>query len=548
MCGKVQRYGAAVVAVLLFAAVGLGAQNWQEIIPLGDSAYAILDDLYLEAGLARYSGARPFSAAEFTRAFERIPVGRLSRTGQASLERGLARLSLHPQYEEEGDFAFRGSLAAGLEGYLHLPIDASGRAGTPYAWSYGYEERMPIVTAAADVFAGSQLWMGLVFDFKAEYRAIDDRMSPAGQDAGRSETNHLNLVSKASDLDTFFPFRGAMAFGGDSLSVEFGRDYLDWGNGRTGNLIVSNYTDYYDFIRLAVFSKVFKFSSMFSSFTPNLGAGERFLGLTAHRLEFAPLEMLRISVTESLALGNGFIPDYVHDLNPLLIYHGWLAPERANSLMTIEVDLAPMRFVNLYGQFGVDEFQTVAETEAGSFDKATALGYLAGIRSSLPLGDGYLRAGYEFVLTDPWLYNRYAAPYYRSQRRVWSFIVPALDEWVIKPTGYGAGPDALVHDVEVAYELPGVFKAALGFGWMAKGEIDLTTPYPTAGSASFFAKTPYGVAEIRGELRLGGSWTVLPFLELNATARYIQTDNTGHVTGNTTSDVELVLGARATLR
>jgi hypothetical protein len=533
----------AALAIMTQVALPLaGEANRQEIIPLGDPVYASLDDLYLEAGFARYSGARPFSAAEFEAALARIPPGRLSSGGLAALELARERLSRAPLYSEGETFAFNGSLSASVEGYAHLPVDDSGRAGAPYAWSYGYEERPPFLSLTAELSLSSFMWAATAFDFKEEYRAIDDRMSPAGSGARRSEKNHLSIPGKLTDLDTFFPFRGAMAIGAGAVSAEFGRDYLDWGNGRTGNLVLSGYTDYYDFLRLAIFSRAFKFSSIFSSFPvdPDSPQKERFLGLTAHRLEFSPWGFLRLTVMEALALG-GVDQDIdpIHDLNPVAVYHAWLTPDRTNSMMSAELELSPLKYVNAYAQVALDEFQTPAETEAGSVGKPNALGYLAGLRSSLPLGGGVLRLGYEFVKTDPWLYNRSSPPYYRSQRRIWSFVDPALDEWVVKPIGYEAGPDALVHDAEAAFEAPGAYGAALGFRWTAKGPVDLTTPY---------LKSPAGATEERAELRLSGGWRVLPPLELTSQLRYIWVRNAGHSRGASTQDMELALGLRSTLR
>lgn len=84
------------------AAENSASGNLQKIIPLDSPAYAAIDSLYLEQGLVLPSASRPYSAAEFRTALDRVHPEGLSKAGKASyliVERVISHRSM---YREPG--------------------------------------------------------------------------------------------------------------------------------------------------------------------------------------------------------------------------------------------------------------------------------------------------------------------------------------------------------------------------------------------------------------------------------------------------------------
>ncbi|MCX7024888.1 MAG: hypothetical protein NT080_09735 [Spirochaetes bacterium] len=547
---------AAAAFVALASAGKASAQNFQDIIPLESSLYRWADDLSLIAGMTIPSTVRPWSRAEALKVLRRIArdgdlESAAARRLYAACESGLETT---PIVAETDGFAFAAEPSASLEAYALIPVSVTGSAdASEFARVVDYRDRLPMADLPLSAWAGDFLAGMVQFTVRDDYRLVDDSWSGASGYSGYESPDDLPAFSLNAtsllNVDTFLPFRAWFAGGNGSFSIQFGRDALSWGNGLTGNLMLSDSADYHDFVRVRVFADAFSFSSVFAAIQSDDDEPDRVpAGFASHRLEWRWKDLGTIAFSESLAIQDADSAlGLIHDMNPLLVYHGWLAPERANSLMTAELTVTPWKRVAAYGQFALDETRTGPEAEAGD-EKAQATGWLAGVRAAVPLGEGYVRAWVEGALTDPWLYNRYNAPYYRWQRRIWSFVEPQCGFWPVKPIGYFAGPDALVAAGSVGYELPGEWRASFAFTWVGKGEIDLTTDYPTDPGAGLSATTPTGVPENRYEAVLSGEWQAREWLTLSSTFACTAVDSVGHVRGDREFFIELAVGATVSYR
>ena len=163
---------------------------------------------------------------------------------------------------------------------------------------------------------------------------------------------------------------------------------------------------------------------------------------------------------ESVTFGN-FIPELIRDLNYLMVFHNWTIPERTNSLMTVEFTVNPWKYFNVYGQVAMDEFTTEYEADRDGNGGPPIFGYMAGAKGAGPLGSGYLSLVGEWVLTNPWLYNRKSSPYFYNTRRIYSLVTDYW-EYIAKPLGYEYGCDSIVYYGEVSYRVPGLWTAGNG--------------------------------------------------------------------------------------
>ncbi len=529
---------AAAAVVILAAVVALpaGAQNDRRILPLSSPVYRQVDLLYLELGLAPASQARPWSQAELGSILGRIDESRLSGAGRrtlAQVERNLRRRSL---YAEAGPAAFNAGLELNLEHYLHVPLSSSPPAAIgDYVWTHGYEQRLPVFTVPLELWLWDSLYAAFDLTMKEEHGAVSNPGLPG------IENNRWNLPDPSRFyIDLYFPFRAFVSLGGDHWDVQLGRDSLNWGNGLTGNFLLSEYADFYDFLRAATWWKRFRIELFYAELDPwepsQDGSGGfsdvTYKSLLAHRLELRILERVLLAVTESAVFANTF-PTLIKNFNPLMIYHNWANPDY-NIMLTAELTVSPWRYVNLYGQFDLDELTLGIERQRLGRYFPNMLGWLLGFDGAVPLGPGYLGFAAEYAHTDPWLYNRDGGPYFTYVRRIKATVIQTTPYFVLKPLGYQEGPDALVGFFALGYSVPDLFAVQLDLKLAAKGERTLQTKFaPVEGEA-----TPTGTPEYRRVVHLHAQVSPWEILTFGTDLYFIGVMNAGHASGAYTNDLE----------
>ena len=189
------------------------------------------------------------------------------------------------------------------------------------------------------------------------------------------------------------------------------------GVGETGNLIVSDSPDYHDFARLTGYWRRFKYSGLWlglasqydtynappQNTTDNYTNNPR--NFLLHRIDIAVLDRLSVSIMEGILVG-GVPLDLVY-FNPVMIFHNLFRWHDASSILALEAAFNPWRYMELYGEFVLNEFATAFEQTRYPEDRIpNAFGCLGGVRARIPLGAGYLDGGGEFVYVNPWMYLR----------------------------------------------------------------------------------------------------------------------------------------------
>jgi len=519
--------------VLFLTSAALFAQNNQTVLPADWDKLQELDRLFLESGLAVPFRTRPYSIEELKFYLKRINSSRLSPAGRQSLRTINADLKQRSLYSEEGGLAFNTALILNLESYLHSN-------SSPALWLHGYEERLPMVSVPLELWLFDTLYAHSTMDIKEGYRTI--QLNPE---------NYFNLFSLEHNLveaDWNFPFRTFFALGGEHWLFQLGREQLNWGNGRTGNLMLSDYADYYDGVRFTTFWRRFKFTTAYIVLQPWLfvNNGDLYKAFFGHRFEFNLFDRLNISLAESVTFGNKY-PE-LSDFNPFMLYHNWFISERANSLMTLDFELNPAKRLNIYGQVAVDEFKT--SNDAGGVPNA--MGYLGGIQGFIPLGSGYLDMGAEAVYTDPWFYHDwYPLLQHTTRRRIHT----AYDEygggkydWIDKPLGYFTGPDTILQSYYIGYGVSGRFQSLLELRIIHHGRIRIDgTDATTTFTVDFKQdpnwadlKTPTGTPEVKWIIRLHLSIHPTRSLTLSSDLYSLWIKNYLNVPGDNQRDLQWV--------
>ena len=370
-----------------------------------------------------------------------------------------------------------------------------------------------------------------------------------------SEVTQGDLDNKMGGFDFLFRFASSNLY--LSLFVD------DWGMGQTGNLLLSDYSDFYNIIRFTTFWEKFKYTAVYIGLdswltdeekeideTENGLAGgyynfkEQYKALLAHRLEFRTTEQLNISFNESIIFGNKYIN--ITELNPVFVFHNLFSPEYSNAMISMEADYTPTKGLNIYLQYALDEFQIPGYEDEDT--RPAADGVMTGFRYIEPVKSGYLTFSGEFALTDPYLYNRWhPLTRFTNRRRIWSNIEPDGYEYINKPIGYQYGPDAIIFYAKIGYSVSALYSADIDARYSIKGELNdsLDDPqsYKTGEDANSLSAGS-GITE--NELVVGFHSTVFPLsrFSLSADLYWIDIANYNHSSGKSVNDLELAVSGK----
>jgi hypothetical protein len=328
-----QRIAGLFCLLLLASPILARADGAQRVMPLSSPLYELIDALYLEQGMAHANMARPWTAEEASSILGRIDPGPLSPAGSNAYTEGSRLLRWEPGFSE-GAYSLRAGIELTVEAFEHVNIDRDGEArDLDYSWQHGYEERKSLLKIPLAAEYGDALFLEAVIEAKEERNAVGDPASDGTLMPGAVLSNHFNLIFDDAEpwLDLYFPFKALASLGGEWWNLRFGRDELSWGNGHSGNLMLSDYSDFYDFIGLELYSRRLKFSSAYAvmdAFGPH-GASLTYSAFLGHRLDIRLWDRVLISLNESVTFANSQ-PDLIRDLNPLwALTSPWLYNRRA---------------------------------------------------------------------------------------------------------------------------------------------------------------------------------------------------------------------------
>ena len=336
--------------------------------------------------------------------------------------------------------------------------------------------------------------------------------------------------------------------------------------GETGNMLLSDYSDYYNLIRFATYWDDFKISFAYigldawltgaeedidndAAYENGLAGGyenyqEQFKAFLAHRTEFRITERLNLTVNEAIVFGNKFLN--ITELNPMFVFHNLFSPEYSNAIASLEADYTLARGLNIYAQLAVDEFQ-VPGVE-GEDTRPGANGLLSGLKFIKPVDTGYITFNSEFAFTDPYFYNRWhPLTRFTNRRRMWSNIEPDGYEYINKPIGYEHGPDAIIMFSKIEYAHKDIYTASLETRYSLKGELNDSLDDPLSydcGSDASSKTTVTGTAE--KELVTALHTVLFPEKKLSwgADFYWINIQNYRHDSGRTVNDIELALSGK----
>lgn len=270
-------------------------------------------------------------------------------------------------------------------------------------------------------------------------------------------------------IDKNFPYVAYIEYNG----IKFGRDSINWGPGKFGNLILSDASHFFDHLTFSKKFGNFKFLYMFATLNDYLSKEEfeiqsdtnyfaREKYFLAHRIEFTPLKNVTIGFTEGEIIG-GKSPGF-ELINPIFIYHNSYS-EAVNVIAGIDFEYRH-NSNNVYLSFASDDLDLGSTLDNG---RPSAIGYLGGFEKDYK----NFKLNFEYGRTTKYIYNRENEYQKFTNRRL---ITPTdgTSNFIIDyPIGYFTGPDAETFILAVNSEF-----ADFTYKRIYKGENSVSSFYP----------------------------------------------------------------------
>lgn len=479
------------VVLVLLCLVSIGHlfaySNGQRIISVDGPEYKAMETLYILAGRSLPSSSGPWSEREMTLMLDHIDRSSLSDSAREYYDYVWSLIVSDPLLEYNG-LALDFSAIASLEGYLHTDtknfVDESD-------WFHGFTSRRPFAELVFESWPSDSIYGYFEITFGHSYGLNvknDSKDNLLYKNLFNINIPYVNAYlfsndgTLESDCDWTYPYKALGSVGGESWNLIIGRDKLSWGNGETGNLMLSSSFPKETLIRFNTFHDIFKYSLLYA-FYPGVGYEKvddkyglpDYKCLITHRLEFSLFDD-KVGFTLNEACMYWSTRDYPFSLmhiNPFGFLHNEFVARNGNSLMVFEADYTPFSGLNIYGQLAIDEMPAVGEGR----ENPSALGYLAGVKGALAAGKGVLYGSFEFAYTDPFLYirglyedgdNRSGYGYDAILRIVSGAAITTQRKFIT----YTYGNDAIVFDSKLNYSLPGKFRVGFETMFMLHGSMN----------------------------------------------------------------------------
>jgi hypothetical protein len=325
-----------------------------------------------------------------------------------------------------------------------------------------------------------------------------------------------------------------------NFNFKLGRDFVRFGAGKTGTLMISDQARPMDQFWASYTYKFFKFSFFVATLDPmmvpdtlsgSLVRANRFL--SSHRIEFKLLNRFYFGITESIIYGGPGSNWELAFLNPFIFYHGVQlnGPVTGNTFGALDFAIYPLKNFSLFGEFLIDDIQLEKSVPADL--EPNELGLILGVQ----LTDPFKLSGTQFF-----------AEYTRITNRTYN----AFDPWEKflhrqQPLGHFLGNDFDRWDFNMSqWLLPG-FQVSVGFERIRRGEgrvqKEFDRPWLNLTLEQGFSEPfPTGIVERTNAAKFEITYHPRANLRFNLFAKYQDTKNVENQLGVDNSEFIFILG------
>lgn len=314
--------------------------------------------------------------------------------------------------------------------------------------------------------------------------------------------------------------------------LTIGRDFLNWGAGKTGRLLFSDHASPLDLLSVSFQYKGLQFTAVAADLDHwmladslvkqyHTSTANRFL--SAHRLTVNFKNKLYLGLTEALLYGG---PNSSWELkyhNPILYYHGELLNKGGydgNGFLYLDFDWYPWRNWEFYGEILIDDFQL--EKKVSGDLEPNEIGMILGFQHSDWFGLHGSLLGLEYV--------RVANRTYNSGHEWEKFV------HFNRPIGYYLGNNFDRWNLIIKYLPKKHWQVNFEFDYLRKGEGSILDPWDTpwvnySVSEGYHESFPCGIMEksMAANFNLRFHFGVNVILE--SQVNYQNTENAFHESG-----------------
>ena len=295
--------------------------------------------------------------------------------------------------------------------------------------------------------------------------------------------------------------------------MELGRGRAQWGPGVHGSLMLSAQNPRFDFLKLQVQFKRFRFVSIHGKL--NSGIGTKYLA--AHRLELRIARWLTVGGSELVIYGDrGVEPMYFNPLMPYHIAEHHLG-DKDNNTLGFDVVAFPCKNHKLYCELFIDDF-TLAKNPFTYYGNKFA--FLTGWRWVSPFGLSDADLTFEYTRVEPYVYTHY------QEINVYSNYDQSIGHWL--------GPNS----DDLFFRAGYLINRDLRFGLISErirhGEGDLDMPHDESmGTRKRFLS---GIVETQWRWGLDIRIQLFRDAFLTMIYNYLKTRNTDGIQGKRSED------------
>ncbi|MDZ7331720.1 MAG: capsule assembly Wzi family protein [candidate division KSB1 bacterium] len=316
------------------------------------------------------------------------------------------------------------------------------------------------------------------------------------------------------------------------FSLTLGRDFLNWGAGKTGRLLFSDHAQPLDQLKIDLAYKGIQFYvlaaqlekwQLSDSLAKMYGTRRANRYISAHGITIAIKNRFFIGLTEALLYGGPDAPWELKYHNPMLYYHGELlngGGTDGNGFLYLDFDFYPWPNWELYGEILVDDYQL--EKKIPIDLEPNEFGFILGGQLARLLGISGSRIGVEYVRIANRTYNSWQEweKFVHFNRPIGYCLGNNFDRWQVRASQWlwrGC-------QIDVAWD-----RIRQGIGSpLARWD----TPWLKYTVAEGYHEPfPYGVVETASNLTLIFRYHPRAFLFLESQARYANVKNVDHLLG-----------------
>ena len=336
---------------------------------------------------------------------------------------------------------------------------------------------------------------------------------------------------------TGFTEQAYISYQTNRLQVKFGRDFIKWGPGQSGTLVMSDIARPLDHLFAAVNFGPFRFSYFASELdrAPGKKAGNAWIPvrryLAGHRLDVRFWGgRIQAGISELMLYGGEAEKFNIVYVNPVIFYHGANynnSDISGNVLPSVDFMVYPQKNWQIYTSLLIDDIQ-IEKTVQDDMEP-DEIGFILGTNYSDPLQIQGMNVNLEYV--------RVANRTYKTPDPLETFIHRG------QPLGHPLGNDFDTMLLGISQWIRPTMWAKVDFKHIRHGEGSIYSPWDTPWRAftleeGYDEPFPTGIVETENRFDFYFRWYYKSYLRLNLISTYIDVKNIHNVEGENDSFFE----------